>query len=261
MRIMSTPDRPLVSVVTVTLNAEHSLGETLRSVATQDYPAIEHIIIDGASTDRTQDVVRQHGRRVSCFVSEPDKCVYEAMNKGLRRAAAASELITFLNAGDTFSDPSTVGRVVADAKHLPGCHVYGDITRSGRRVAAPTTFNLWFLATNMLCHQAVFFRTVQHRRFPYDESYPLCADYKLFADMLRARERFARIQVVIADYAPGGLSATRRQELHAEKRRIRRQHPKLRLLHILKRALRKPRRASVLKGKGARGVSVSQRQG
>ncbi len=97
------------SIITVTYNAEETLERTLRSVAIQTYPHIEHILIDGASKDRTMEIAGTHGKHLSKMVSEPDKGLYDAMNKGLR--LATGDYVCFLNAGDKLHAPDTLEQI------------------------------------------------------------------------------------------------------------------------------------------------------
>lgn len=100
---------PKISIVTVTYNCEDVIEKTLLSVAEQTHPSIEHIVIDGASTDRTTDVIALHRNKLAYYVSEPDSGLYDAMNKGL--AAASGDYVFFLNAGDVFADNSVVSQM------------------------------------------------------------------------------------------------------------------------------------------------------
>ena len=114
-----------ISVITVAYNSAVTIADTLRSVATQQHPEIEHIVIDGASKDATLDIVRRDGAHISQVVSEPDKGIYDAMNKGLR--LATGEFVGFLNADDLFADSLAVSRI-AEAAARPGTDaVFGDL--------------------------------------------------------------------------------------------------------------------------------------
>src|SRR5688572_22673033 len=93
---------PLVSVVTVTFNAARTLQATIDSVVKQDYPRLEHIVVDGGSTDGTVDIIRANALRLASWSSEPDGGIYDAMNKGA--AKATGDWVIFLNADDAFYD-------------------------------------------------------------------------------------------------------------------------------------------------------------
>ena len=113
-----------ISIVTVCLNSARSIGDTLASVNAQTHVEVEHIVIDGGSTDGTQDLVRAQGQRVSRLVSEPDRGIYDAMNKGL--ALATGDIVGFLNADDVFASPETAARI--DQAFAPGVDAcYGDV--------------------------------------------------------------------------------------------------------------------------------------
>ena len=115
-----------VSVITVAFNSAATIADTLASVAAQTHPDIEHIVIDGASTDNTVALVRQHGTRVASLVSERDRGIYDAMNKGLK--LATGDLIGFLNADDVYADDGAVSAIVNAATLEPSASaVYGDL--------------------------------------------------------------------------------------------------------------------------------------
>jgi len=97
---------PLISVITVCYNAAATLEDTIRSVVNQTYPNIEYIVVDGASTDRSMDIINKYSHRISTIISEQDKGIYDAMNKGI--AKASGQYILFLNAGDCFTSTHTL---------------------------------------------------------------------------------------------------------------------------------------------------------
>ena len=112
-----------LSIITVSYNSAATIGDTLRSVAAQTHPDIEHIVVDGDSTDATLDVVRAEGRHLARVLSEPDRGIYDAMNKGLR--LASGDFVGFLNADDMLATPHTAARI-ADAASTADA-VYGDL--------------------------------------------------------------------------------------------------------------------------------------
>ncbi|WP_295640774.1 glycosyltransferase family 2 protein [uncultured Methylibium sp.] len=116
-----------VSVITVCRNSAATIGDTLRSLAAQTHAELEHLVIDGASTDGTQDLVRSLGTRYTVLVSEPDRGIYDAMNKGLR--LATGDCVGFLNADDMLASPEALARI---AQAAAGSHiVYGDLEYLG----------------------------------------------------------------------------------------------------------------------------------
>jgi glycosyltransferase involved in cell wall biosynthesis len=103
---------PLVTVVTVVYNGAEHLERTIRSIINQSYNNIEYIIIDGGSTDGTVDIIKKYDQTVDYWVSEPDNGIYDAMNKGV--SLACGDWINFMNAGDIFSDETTLQQVFSD---------------------------------------------------------------------------------------------------------------------------------------------------
>jgi len=114
-----------VTVITVAYNSAATIAETLASVASQTHPDIEHIVIDGASTDDTLSLVRTHGAHVTSVPSEPDRGIYDAMNKGLR--LATGDFVGFLNADDTFAGVTAVSSIARVAQNASVDAVYGDL--------------------------------------------------------------------------------------------------------------------------------------
>lgn len=114
-----------VTIITVCYNAEQTIADCIRSVASQEYSDIEHLIIDGASTDGTLKRIRESGFDTSHLVSEPDKGIYDAMNKGLRKASG--QVIGILNADDFYADPQVISDVVKTFQSEDCMCTYGDL--------------------------------------------------------------------------------------------------------------------------------------
>jgi glycosyltransferase len=114
-----------ITVITVTYNSAATIVDTLQSVARQDHRDIEHLVIDGGSTDDTLALVAAHGGHVAQVVSEPDRGIYDAMNKGLR--LAAGDLVGFLNSDDVFGSPATLSSVARAAEAGRADAVFGDL--------------------------------------------------------------------------------------------------------------------------------------
>jgi glycosyltransferase involved in cell wall biosynthesis len=114
----------VVSIITVTYNSEQTVSETLLSVMRQNYDHIEHIIIDGCSTDQTMNIVRSYPH-VSRVVSEKDNGIYDAMNKGLQMATG--DIIGILNSDDVYAQSDVISKVVAKFEKENPDTVYGDL--------------------------------------------------------------------------------------------------------------------------------------
>jgi glycosyltransferase len=117
---------PKITIITAALNSAQTIGDALRSVASQTYQNVEHILIDGASSDNTIAVAEEHGKHLACVVSEPDEGLYDAMNKGLR--LATGDLVGCLNADDLLANVDAL-RLVAHAavSEGPADAVFGDL--------------------------------------------------------------------------------------------------------------------------------------
>ena len=112
--------QPKFSIITITFNAAPVIGPTLQSVLAQNYRNYEYILVDGASKDDTVAIAKASGIEFAHIVSEPDKGLYDAMNKGMR--LATGDYLCFLNAGDAFHSPDTLEKIVAaiaHEEHLP----------------------------------------------------------------------------------------------------------------------------------------------
>lgn len=172
---------PLFSIITVTYNATSVITPTLQSVKAQHFSDFEHLIIDGASKDDTVKIAQNAGIEQLRVLSEPDKGLYDAMNKGLRRATG--KYLIFLNAGDAFADGDTLDRLAECAKENPGI-IYGQTQLVNakrevvgmRHLTAPEHLTADSFKRGMLvCHQAFVARKDIVRA--YDLAYRFSADY------------------------------------------------------------------------------------
>lgn len=115
-----------ISVITVCFDSALTIADTLDSVARQTHPDVEHIVVDGASRDRTLEIVRAHPSAPARVLSEPDHGIYDAMNKGL--SLATGELVGFLNADDMFASPQALARIAESAVANGADAIYGDLS-------------------------------------------------------------------------------------------------------------------------------------
>ena len=114
-----------ISIITVVYNNESTIADAIDSVLKQDYDAIEYIVIDGASTDGTMEVVREYGQRITHVVSEPDNGIYDAMNKGLKMATG--DVIGILNSDDLYASTHVISQVMQKFKEEDCDCLYGDL--------------------------------------------------------------------------------------------------------------------------------------
>lgn len=196
-----------ITVVTVTYNAEKVLEKTIQSVINQTYANIEYIIIDGASKDNTMDIVNKYRDRISIVVSEPDKGIYDAMNKGIR--LATGDWINFMNAGDSFAGEDVMEKFISQIDPLT-IIAYGDANMLFHSsVVVWRAFPLHNMKERMpFCHQTVFVKTIYHREHPFDISYRLAGDYNFFyKSYFDEHVKFQHIALIVSNFdASDGLS-------------------------------------------------------
>jgi glycosyltransferase involved in cell wall biosynthesis len=208
----NTANQPLVTVVTAVFNGQPYVAGCLESVLRQDYPNIEHIVLDGGSTDGTVDVLREYNDRIALWKSEPDRGIYDAWNKAL--GEARGEWICFLGVDDEFL-PGAVGAYMALAAEHPQAEYLSSkvnvIHPSGyvRVLGAPWN---WKKFSKGMCtpHVGSMHRcSLLARLGEYDTSYRSAADYEL---LLRARDqlRAAYMPVLTVTIRAGGVSCNRR---------------------------------------------------
>jgi glycosyltransferase involved in cell wall biosynthesis len=203
-----------VSIITAVYNGGRAIAETLRSVAEQDYSDIEHIVIDGASSDDTVATVRSNGSRIAQLVSEPDKGVYDAFNKGLRRATGNA--IGFLNCGDTYLSRSVVSRIAKELS-VPGTEaVFGDllIVNAQRRTQVVRRYNSKRFTPNMMgyglmpAHPTLFLRREVYQRVgEYDTQFRIAGDFELCLRVFAMNTvQYRYIPEPLVNMPRGGLS-------------------------------------------------------
>lgn len=203
---------PLISIITITFNAESQLPPTMESVAQQTFHDFEHIIVDGASKDSTLEVARRLGTDSLRILSEPDNGLYDAMNKGLRLAKGS--YVVFLNAGDAFHSPGVLAAYAEAAKKKPDI-IYADtvIVDKDRKVlgprhlSAPDILSFESFSKGMLvCHQAFM---VRRSLAPfYDTAYRFSADYDWTVKCIRksAPGKCINLHTVAIDYLSDGMT-------------------------------------------------------
>lgn len=202
-----------ISVVTIALNSADTIADTLRSVAVQDWPDFEHIIVDGASTDGTLAVVAKNAHDRLSVVSEPDHGLYDAMNKGLARASG--EVIGFLNSDDFFCRPDALSLIAAalawGSDSVSGQTVIvdrEDVSRV-RRVYGTRFYAPWMLRFGHMPSHPSFYlrRSVFDRLGGFDASYRIAGDFELMVRLFaRARTTMTMIPETLVAFRDGGIS-------------------------------------------------------
>jgi glycosyltransferase involved in cell wall biosynthesis len=226
-----------ISIITVTYNAASVLKRTLDSVKAQSWQQIEHLIIDGASKDETVSMAETY--KAQCpyevvILSEPDKGLYDAMNKGLR--LATGDYLVFLNAGDTLHAADTLETIVRSAQPLPGV-LYGDTAITDeqgnflhlRRLRPPKKLSWKSFRQGMLvCHQAFYALTDIAKNLPYDPRYRYSADVDWCIRVMKEAQKrqlpLVNTQAILADYQEEGQTTIHHRDSLKERFDVMRRH-------------------------------------
>lgn len=191
---------PTISVITVCFNAVLDIEATFKSVVNYEYPNIEYIVIDGGSNDGTFEVIKKYAGKISYWVSEPDKGIYDAMNKGLEKATG--DWVININAGDRLLSIPNLELVKA-ATFQALC---GRIISENDKIATPK-FNKKIRLLNTLPHQALFYN-LRLGDIKYETKYKIVADYAYNLDMYLRGNKIAISNRIIAFHSLEGLSNT-----------------------------------------------------
>lgn len=214
--------KPIFSIITVTYNAEKVLERTIQSVTKQTYNGVEYILIDGNSKDNTLAIAERYKDVISLLVSEPDKGIYDAMNKGIKRATG--DYICFLNAGDTFYTKETLATIVASleqkedsekAKKTAPDIVYGEtaiVDEKGtflhmRRLKAPKKLTWKSFKKGMLvCHQAFFVKRELAQTESYKLTYRFSADFDWCIRLMKRAKEMHFTEATLINYLNEGTT-------------------------------------------------------
>ena len=213
MNSLSQP-HPKFSIITVTYNAGKVLEDTIQSVVFQTYRNVEYIIVDGGSKDNTLEIAGKYRDRISKIISEPDKGLYDAMNKGIR--LATGDYLCFLNAGDELHENETLQKMVhtLKGKELPDV-IYGEtaiVDEEGhflhmRRLSTPDNLTWKSFKQGMLvCHQAFFARRELAIDNLYDLRYRFSADFDWCIRIMKKAKCLHNTRLTIIDYLNEGMT-------------------------------------------------------
>ena len=223
--------KPKFSIITVTFNAASVIAPTLQSILEQSYDNYEFLLIDGGSSDNTVELVRNSGIKIATLVSERDKGLYDAMNKGIARATG--DYLCFLNAGDSFHSGDTLEKmaaVAAEKEELPDI-LYGETAEVDdnrrfvrmRRLQAPEKLDWRSFRHGMLvCHQAFFAR--RDKAPMYDLNYRLSADVDWCIRVMKDSKDIVNTHIIVVDYLQNGLSLQHHRASLIERFRIMAKH-------------------------------------
>lgn len=198
-----------ITVCTVVFNAADNIENTINSVLSQDYADIEYVIIDGESSDGTQEILKKYENKISRLLIEKDKGVYDAMNKALD--LAQGDFLIFMNAGDTFVGPDVLTRTAELIKDGSAVY-YGNViyVNKGKDISYfhGGKFGKHRLSMKNICHQSVFYPKPVYKKYKYDLRYKVFSDYVYNLTLVSSKIKFIYINIVISFFETGGLSSS-----------------------------------------------------
>lgn len=200
-----------VTIITVCYNALEMLKKTMQSVDNQNYNNLEYIVIDGCSTDGTVDFLKNYKGKLSKYVSEPDKGIYDAMNKGV--SFATGNYVIFLNAGDLFAENDTLDKIFS-SKNYEADVIYGDVLKTGKdgklflkpAEKSHNAHKMYF------CHQSCFTKLECLQQFPFDTKYKMSADFNFFKMLTLNGKTFKQLDIPVAIFDTTGVSNAKRSK-------------------------------------------------
>ncbi len=204
-----------ISIITVCFNSEETIISTLNSVISQTYNNIEHIIVDGGSTDRTLDILKEYKFKNKIIISEPDKGIYDAMNKGIN--LASGEIITILNSDDIYQSPKTLSEIIIDIENNPDKDIFlGDVVFFNKnnfkkifRYYSAKNFKTKSLLDGIMPpHPSSFIKKSVYEKYGlYNRELSIAADFEMFLRLLYVNKlEYFYTNKVIVRMRSGGKS-------------------------------------------------------
>lgn len=193
---------PKISIITVSYNSQNVIEKTILSVLGQTYKNIEYIIIDGGSTDKTTHIINKYINKIDYFISEPDKGIYDAMNKGIQ--VATGEWINFMNTGDCFSSNTVLDEIFKNSIPMNKTFIYSDFwgIRNGEKKLYTCS-----IKKGDIIHQACIYRRILHSQYgKYIVTNKIIISDYLFFNSIPFND-FLKTDVPIANYTLDGVSS------------------------------------------------------
>lgn len=194
---------PIISIITVSFNAEKTIRKTIESVINQTYKNIEYIIIDGESKDNTVNIIKEFNENINYWCSEKDYGIYDAMNKGLK--IANGDFVIFLGADDIFFSDTTLEDIIEKLDDKYVC--YGDSYITQIRKIYWGKFNKYKISIGNICHQAIFYPKKIYKNKEYQLKYKIYADYVYNIEIFN-KIQFKYLDETISVFNYNGISNT-----------------------------------------------------
>lgn len=208
-----------VTIVTVVKNDEANIEKTILSILSQDYPLLEYIIIDGGSADQTGNIIQKYSDRINFIISEPDRNIFDAMNKGAQ--LATGEWINFMNSGDRFVNNSVISKIFTTEKYSTDI-IYGNSIiefKNGKTRLLNVNNDLPFWK-RYINHQSIFSKTKLIKDRPFNLKYDLCSDYDFLINMYYLNLNILPLAIPVSVRSSGGKSDKSRISSHFQKAKI-----------------------------------------
>jgi len=207
-----------ISIITINLNNKKGLEKTIQSVVNQNCSNIEYIIVDGASVDGSKDLLNNH--KINKAISEKDKGIYNAMNKGI--SLATGDYCLFLNSGDILFSDEVIQDITNYIKETKSNQdiIYGNIMFSNFLRKYPTNLTLDFLLCDSLPHPATFFKTTIFNKYHLDnylENFQIVSDWTFYIKAYLSQYKFSYVNMIISIFDTTGISSINK-ELEQEER-------------------------------------------
>lgn len=212
-----------LSIITINLNNLDGLKKTIDSIMSQTWRDFEWIIVDGGSTDGSKNLIEQTAANpdsnISWWCSEPDKGIYNAMNKGIRHANG--EYLSFMNSGDCFYERDTLHTSIGGERNNIDVDVFWgnwaiQTNNSVKKMQLPESVDILFFYKSNICHQASFVKRKCLSESGYDERYKILADWKKWHELLLCGCSFKKINAFVCIVESGGISQCLLEEGHKE---------------------------------------------
>ena len=195
----SFDDKPLISIITVVFNGEKYLEDTIQSVINQTYDNVEYIIVDGGSTDGTLDIIKKYEDKIDYWVSEKDRGIYDAMNKGID--VASGEWLNFMNGGDEFYDNKIIENIFKNCSYEEEYVIHGKVA-----LMYKNDLIAYYGNTKIIPHQGAFFKTNIMKFLKFNTRYKIFADGECLSRMQKLEKYKSKfIDIVFANFELGGV--------------------------------------------------------
>ena len=198
---------PAFTIITVCLNIASTIRRTCESIINQTLQDFQWIVVDGASTDGTLDILKEYSSRIDILISEPDKGIYNAMNKGIR--LANGEYINFMNGGDEFYDNNVLKNVFHkgldfDIVYGDSCHIYKNENQIITTTPEITAYDLYYYYR--LTHASCFVKTSVQQQYMFNEKMIIAADREFFSKVFQIGCSFKKTDIIISKFHRDGIS-------------------------------------------------------